>query len=320
RVVGIGQDRVTDEVDVVEGHAFDRERDLGEEHRIGQGRARRDVGDGGTGEPQHRAGVRQHLLAHDLAGEGRHVHLLVAHPAQVAAVTHAVPGAKELQRLPPLEIVGPRREVERRVLVGETVRDADGDAADRVRDLDHTTPGHLRGEGDVEPGDLADGLHGAAQPPFLERRVQRRLVGRRRGVALVVRALRERDHQVAGERDHGDATRLVRDVQEHVDIVALPAIVLLTAEAEVLGVLRLALVRADQEHAHAALERSDVGRHRVLALQLDGVGDEGRVQVVDDVCGDADTAHQHDGHDDADDLHQLAPRAGAPELPVSCDG
>ena len=108
-ICGIGVARALHEDDPLAGHVLHREGDLHEGHGVRQRLARGDVVDGGGRELVQRGGVGQHLLAHELARQARHVLLLVADAGQVAAVLQTVAGAQELEGLDALDVPDARR-------------------------------------------------------------------------------------------------------------------------------------------------------------------------------------------------------------------
>ena len=84
-------------------------------------------------EPEHDRHIAEHLAADELARQARHVLLLIADAAEVAAVADAVSGTQELQGFEPLDGVGACLHIQAGVLVFDRSREADIDAADGVR-------------------------------------------------------------------------------------------------------------------------------------------------------------------------------------------
>ena len=98
-------------------------------------------------------------------------------------------------------------------------------------------------------------------------------------------------------------------MHEQIDVVE-PAVAVGAgaARAEQVGELLLALVDARHQQVDAALDRADVGRHGLLALDLDHVIGEARGEIVRRVGRDPGRAHQDDGDDDREDLAELRER------------
>jgi hypothetical protein len=160
-----------------------------------------------------------------LHGRGQE-ELLALDALQVAAVADVLPEPDEGERLRPVDLLPPRREVEvgRAVVDGE--RQADVDPVHVVDDGLEAVEADLDEVVDVDVGGLLQGPPQAGGAAVGERRVERlQLAGRRRlpGVALLVgRAVVDRHHGVAGETDHVGVRVVGRDVQQHRRVRARP--------------------------------------------------------------------------------------------------
>ncbi len=133
-----------------------------------------------------------------------------------------MPAPEERERLVADKGVLTGRQVEGRVRVGVGHRrgQADGDASDGGRHrADAVEVDHGR-ERDVHPGHLLHGQDHARQPAARQSGVELHIAGSR-DRALTVRrgAVGDGDHQVARKTDDHGALVVLRDVQEHRDVV-----------------------------------------------------------------------------------------------------
>ena len=123
-----------------------------------------------------------------------------------------------------LERVVACREVQAGVAVADVARDADVDAADRVGHVDDARPADRRGELDVLAGELPRrSATVQARPPYkYDALIICALIAEYCSPSASSQAGIAHEH-VARERDDGHATRVVGDVHEHRDVVALAA-------------------------------------------------------------------------------------------------
>ena len=163
----------------------------------------------------------------------------------------------------------------------------------------------LRRHRDALTAEGRDGLRDTRQAAVRPRRVDLLLAHGGRGRAVLTRARGDRHHEVARERDDRHPTRVVGDVHEHVDVVELSGRVgSRAASAEDVGELRLALVGADDQQVDAGLDRADVRRNGVLALELDSLVGEARRHVGERIGADAESRDESHCRDDPDHLEQ----------------